>query len=360
MQRSVALSAIAVFLLASRCSLYGAELSGKEIYEQACASCHGDDGRGAAVGTAIAVPLPDFTDCSFATREGDGNWLYLVQYGGPELGLSPQMPAFGDVLTAEQRRLVLNYIRGFCTDSRWPRGELNFRRSLFTTKAFPEDEVILTQDYTQGRAGIHDWTTELSLEHRLGPRGEVELAVPLGIHDVHRGATTAGIGDVTLAYKHVLYADLLRRAIFSVGSDLVVPTGDRGRGLGTGTVSFEPALLGGKELGGVVIQTEVRGIAPVDENRASRGVRYDLALGYPLSPLRRAWVPAVEFEALQDVTANQHEVFVTPEIYAGFSRRGHLAAALGTQVPIEGNGRQFDYRIVAFVLWDYADGGLWW
>ena len=66
-----------------------ATLSGKEIYDDACASCHGVDGRGAPAGTAIAVPLPDFTDCNFVTRESDGNWLYLLEYGGTGLGPMP-------------------------------------------------------------------------------------------------------------------------------------------------------------------------------------------------------------------------------------------------------------------------------
>src|SRR5712692_1709514 len=115
-----------------------AGLSGAEIYDDACASCHGTDGRGAPAGTRIAVPLPDFTDCKFITSEGDGNWRFLLAHGGDGLGLSTQMPAFGAVLSAAQVQLVLDYTRAFCTDPRWPRGELNFRRPLFTTKAFPE------------------------------------------------------------------------------------------------------------------------------------------------------------------------------------------------------------------------------
>src|SRR5206468_4067264 len=68
--RSVA-AALLVLLLAAPAGAGTA----RDLYEQACASCHGADGRGAPAGTAIAVPLPDFTDCVFATAETTANWI---------------------------------------------------------------------------------------------------------------------------------------------------------------------------------------------------------------------------------------------------------------------------------------------
>ncbi|MFI5396726.1 MAG: c-type cytochrome [Candidatus Binatia bacterium] len=363
MRRPIAAVAVGIALAVigtSRASDDTASLSAQDIYDGACASCHGVDGRGAPEGTAITVPLPDFTDCSTATREDDASWLHLIEYGGAGLGLSPQMPAFANVLTPDQRQTVLDYVRSLCRDPRWPRGELNFRRPIFTTKAFPEDEALLFEDFARGRDGVHDWSTEASVEHRVGPRGQIELAVPLAVHDMRGGSTTGGVGDITTAYKHVLYASLRNRSILSAGLDLVLPTGDRKRSLGNGTVSFEPALLAGKELGNFVMQGEIRGVAPVDEGRADREVRYDLAFSYALSRLRRAWVPAVEVETRQNVTTDQHHVLVTPQIYKGLSKRGHIAVGIGAQVPVAGDARPFDYRIVGFLLWDYADGGLWW
>lgn len=335
-------------------------LSALDIYTDACASCHGIDGRGASEGTRIDVPLPDFSDCNFITREGDGNWRYLLAHGGDGLGLSTQMPGFGDVLSEPQIQSVLDYIRAFCSDPRWPRGDLNFRRPIFTAKAFPEDEALLNQEFTKGRNGTREWSTELSLERRIGPRGQLEVAVPLAMHDVSGGASTGGIGDMTLAYKHVLYADLPSRTVVAAGLDLVLPTGDRHRGLGAGTVSFEPSLLGGKEWRGIVLQGQIAGVAPVDERRADRAVQYRVALSYPFSDLRRAWVPTVEVEVLQNVTARQHHVFVTPEIYKGLTKRGHIALAVGAQIPVAGDADPFDVRVVGFLLWDYLDGGLWW
>lgn len=359
MRALLAAAATALYVLA-RVGAGVAELSGRELYEGACASCHCTDGRGAPQGTAITVPLPDFTDCNFVTREGDGNWAYLLAHGGDGLGLSPQMPAFADVLTDDQIHAVLDYIRSYCTEPRWPRGELNFRRPLVTTKAFPEDELLLVPQLTKGRDGGRDWVTEVSFERRVGARGEVEIGLPFAVHDITNGATTGGIGDVGLAYKHVLYADLPSLAVASASLDLIVPTGDRDRHLGDGTVSVEPSLLAGKQIHDLVIQGQILGSAPIDEARADRVVSYRFAFSYALAAVKSAWVPTLELEVLQNVTTQEHNLFLTPEIYKGITKRGHVAVALGAQIPVAGDADPFDYRILAFVLWDYADGGLWW
>jgi mono/diheme cytochrome c family protein len=350
---------LATFLFATAAQGEEAALSGAQIYDAACASCHGVDGRGAPQGTAITVPLPDFTDCNFITREGDGNWRYLLAHGGAGLSLSPQMPAFGDVLSEEQLQAVLSYIRTFCHDPRWPRGELNFPRLLLTTKAFPEDEALLAPEFAKA-PGTRDWTAELAFERRVGARGQIEAALPLALHDVTGGPTTGGVGDATLAYKHVLYADLPTRTIGGAELALVLPSGDQHRGLGDGTVSFEPSLLAGKQLGPLILQAQIRGDAPLDAQRADRAVHYRFGLSCPLSPLKRAWVPAVELEEVQNVTADHNTLFVTPQIYTGLTKRGHVAVAVGAQIPVTGDSDPLDVRVLAFLLWEYTDGGLWW
>jgi hypothetical protein len=335
------------------------ELDGYTIYAQACASCHAADGRGSPTGTAIKVPLPDFTDCSFTTREPTSDWSYVTTHGGAGMGLSNQMPSFRGVLSDDEIEKVLDYIRGFCTDDRWPRGELNFRRPLFTSKAFPESEAVLSHELTDGRGGDRNWVTQVAAEARVGPRGQVELVIPFVVDDPDPGATEGGVGDLALSYKHVLYASLPRMTIASASLEVVVPSGDRDDGLGDGTVKLEPSLHFGKQIEPLVFQGQIKGLAPIDEDRADRGVRYHVAASYPLGPLRRDWWPTLEFEALQNVTADEESYFLTPQVYKAIRKRGHVAVALGVQVPVGGH-QPFDYRLAAFLLWEYRDGGLWW
>ena len=333
--------------------------TGKELYEAACASCRGRDGRGAPEGTAIKVPLPDFTDCSIVTTEPTGNWMALTARGGPALGLSSQMPGFADSLSDEQIREVVAYLRRFCHDPSWPSGDLNFRRSLVTGKAFPEDELVLNVSFEKSRES-RSLVNEFTFEKRLGSRGMAEVTLPIVYNDPRGGAAAGGVGDLTLAYKHVLWASQQYGAIASFSLDLVLPTGNRDRGLGDGTVGLGPSLRAGKTLGPFVLQGEIKAVLPADVDLAPRRLLYRAALQLPLSSLKSGWVPALEFEADTKVIGQARDVYsLAPMLYKGLSKRGHVALAVGAKIPVAG-AQTPDYQIGAFLLWEYLDGGLWW
>ena len=88
----------------------GPPKTGRERYQNACAACHGADGTGAPrTQVGFDTPLPDLTDCNFATREPDADWLAVAHQGGPVRGFAQEMPAFGDALTQEE---ILKILRG--------------------------------------------------------------------------------------------------------------------------------------------------------------------------------------------------------------------------------------------------------
>ncbi|MHC5005382.1 MAG: c-type cytochrome, partial [Planctomycetota bacterium] len=154
-----------------------AEMSAEQLYRAACANCHGTDGAGVPQTTVgFALPLPDFTDCSFASREPTSDWVAVAHEGGPARGFAPIMPAFGDAASAEQLERVIDYIRGFCGSASWPVGDLNMPRPMFTEKAFPEDELVYTVGaQMEGPGGI---SNEIVYERRFGPRSQIEVVVP--------------------------------------------------------------------------------------------------------------------------------------------------------------------------------------
>ena len=153
---------------------------GDELYRSACASCHAADGRGESqTQVAFDIPLPDFSDCSFATREPDEDWLAIIHEGGPVRGFERMMPAFGEALTQDEMQRILDHVRSFCREPDWPRGELNLPRALFTEKAYPEDEAVFAA--TVAVEGSTDLSQELIWEKRFGARSQVEISVPFAV-----------------------------------------------------------------------------------------------------------------------------------------------------------------------------------
>ena len=209
--------------------LTGQPATDAELYQSACAACHGDDGRGRSVEeVAFSTPLPDFTNCSFASREPDPDWHAVIQEGGPVRAFDRMMPAFGDVLSDAEIYSVLRHVRTFCVDDRWPRGEFNRPRPLFTEKAYPEDEVVVTTTADSGGAGGIEG--EFLYEKRIGPAGMVEAAVPLAYGDSGNATgamasipgRTLGASDVSFGYKRTVHHDLCRGSIFSLGAEAVL------------------------------------------------------------------------------------------------------------------------------------------
>jgi hypothetical protein len=62
--------------------------SGRQLYEAACAACHGRDGKGVSrTIVGFETPLPDFTNCSFVTPEPDADWMAVIHQGRSRTGV---------------------------------------------------------------------------------------------------------------------------------------------------------------------------------------------------------------------------------------------------------------------------------
>jgi hypothetical protein len=53
----------------------------------------------------------------------------------------------------------------------------------------------------------------------------------------------------------------------------------------------------------------------------------------------------------------QQGLTLAPQVWVQLSRLGHVAASVGIDVPVAGPGPR-DARLIAFILWDFGDGGL--
>jgi mono/diheme cytochrome c family protein len=90
----------------------GANHPGKAVYEKHCATCHGAtgaaDGPGAA---ALPIKPPPLTDGRLLNPLTDDFLATIVRDGAAAVGLAPQMPAFGRLLTEREIRDVVAYVR---------------------------------------------------------------------------------------------------------------------------------------------------------------------------------------------------------------------------------------------------------
>jgi hypothetical protein len=166
--------------------------------------------------------------------------------GGPARGFDLRMPAFGRAVPSAALQEILDHTRTFCTNSAWPRGELNLPRALVTEKAFPENEAVLTT--TVSATGTGYVGNEFIYERRLGARSQFEIVVPVLLQDAGGGGWQRGPGDVAVAVKHALFHSVDRGNILSVGREVVLPTGREGPGLGSGVTIFEPFVAFGQIL----------------------------------------------------------------------------------------------------------------
>lgn len=335
----------------------------QQVYNAACAACHGHDGTGrpqAVVG--FDLPLPDFTDCSFATREPDGDWYAVTHQGGPVRGFDHRMPAFGEALQPAQIEMAVEHIRTFCAGKGWPSGNLNLPRPMFTEKAFVEDEFI----FTVGAATQQPYEVmgELLYETRFGKRSQLEVVVPFGAVEMQGdeqdgGGWGGGLGDVALGLKHVLVAALSSGTIFSGLAEVVLPTGQQDEGMGGGAVVFEPALLLGQSLGPAgFIHFQGGAEIPIEKDPGIEAF-WRLVYGYTFTegPFGRAWSPMLGLLGSTEIEGGAEPHWdLVPQLQVTLNTRQHIALGLAARIPVEpGNDRPIGAW--AYLLWEWFDGG---
>ena len=336
--------------------------NGERIYKSGCIACHGASGSGAPLTlTEFKRPdtFPDFTACEQTTPEPNSAWKDVIVHGGPSRGFSQIMPAFGDLLTSDEIDDVIAYLRTFCRNAHWARGELNLPLPLVTEKAFPEDEEVLrTAVNANGAPGT---TTDIIHEQRFGVHNQIEVDVPIESQKRNQ-SWYGGVGDATLGLKREMWSSLRTGSIFSLFGGVIVPSGNKTRGLGAGTTQFETfASFGQLFPTNTWVQFQAGANLPVHTNIAPQTVYWRTALGqtFPADHgLGRLWTPIVEFVASRDLVNRAITSWdVVPQMQVTISRRQHIRANVGYSKPMS-NITCRQGQVIFYVLWDWADGKL--
>ncbi len=340
---------------------------GAALYRAACAVCHGSTGQGrTATELGFAIPMPDFTDCNFTSREPAADWVGIAHDGGPVRGFDPLMPAFGEALTMEQLKTVVDYVKSFCINKRYPDGKFNLPASLFTTKAFLEDEFVYSLSGSVGEP--FSIIGEFASAKRVGAKHQFEVAIPFGWQQVRLSDTNGtteyrwgeGVGDIGFEYKLNLFSSLRSGSIMSFATEVIVPTGDEADGLGDGLVKFEPSLLFGQLIPVLgFIQLQVGAEISTDIVDASHELFWRAVFGHTFirGDFGKAWSPMIELlggiELEEDAEV---EWDIVPQLQVTLNTRQHIMFGLGARIPLS----EFEpekIQPMIYLRWDWFDGG---
>jgi hypothetical protein len=323
------------------------------------------DGRGApAKVVGFDVPLPDFTDSSFASREAAADWHYVASEGGPARGFSRIMPAFGDALTDEEIQKIVSHVHTFYPDKDWPRGELNLPRALKTGKAYPEDELVFTSTFE--REGHGKFANKVIYEKRIGKRNQFELIFPFGWAEQTISAGNnekewrGSFGDVGLGFKRVMHHSIESGSIVSLAGEMFFNSGDKADGFGNGTTVFEPYLAYGQLLpADYFIQCQAGFELPFNGKQANEIVFWRGALGrtFETGPYGRAWSPMIELIGEKELVSGTDTNWdIIPQMQVTLNTRQHIRLCAGAKIPMNNRDlRETEYMI--YLLWDWFDGG---
>lgn len=338
-------------------------VAGEAVYKGGCIACHGARGDGADQNLTVFLrpqTWPDFTKCDQTTPEPDSNWKAVIVHGGPNRAFSQIMPAFDKTLSDDQINDVIAYMRGFCKRADFPRGELNLPRAIATEKAFPEEELVAST--AASATGAPTWTTDIIREHTFGGRNQLEVDVPINYNDVD-GHYDVGVGDITVGLKRELWYSLHTGSILSAQGGILLPTGDKYRGFGAGTPTFEPFVAFDQLFReNTFFQFQLGGDVPFNTDYTPRSMFGRLAVGQALAQdhgLGRMFSPMVELLSARDFTPGASINWdILPQMQVTVSRRQHIRAAVGYRDPLNNtDGR--NAQVTFYVLWDIADGKLW-
>jgi len=90
---------------------------GRSVYNQVCATCHGElgDGNGPA-GKTLNPPPRDFTAGEFKYGGSDEDIFAVISEGAAAKGGSPLMAPWGQIYSEKQRWGLVKYIRSLKKD----------------------------------------------------------------------------------------------------------------------------------------------------------------------------------------------------------------------------------------------------
>ncbi len=232
---------------------------------------------------------------------------------------------------------------------------LSFFYPLLTRRPVVERELEFRVDHTKGRDGR---VTEVTgaFEYALLPRWQIELEVPIVFNDPRDAASNAGIGDLRLENKVIVFQSLEYKTQLALGLEARFPTGSERRGLG-GEATVEPFVTGGIALGDFDVVFDVGWEFNVNAHvKGPQEQELGAGIAFAYVPYR-LFMPLIEFRTttltrapLDDDLRHRTQLTVMP----GFNSRPFPGTTFrfGIEFPAT-SAKSFDYALHGAVVWEF-------
>jgi hypothetical protein len=226
---------------------------------------------------------------------------------------------------------------------------------LRTRRPVIERELELRVDHDKGRDG-HRTEVAGAVEWPILPRWQVEVEVPFVIRDPREETSMAGVGDLTLENKVLVWRSFDWLAAAAVGVEGRFPTGSERRRLG-GEASVEPFVTAGIALGAFDILASVAYEFNVNahvEGPREQELTASAAAAWRLS---RWFSPLVELvtatrtrASVDDELRHRTRVSIVPGLNARVAPGSTLR--LGVELPLT-HARDADYTILGGLVKEF-------
>ena len=269
------------------------------------------------------------------------------------------MPSFKDLLTQEQIGKVVEYLRHFCAEPAWPRGNLNLPRALITEKAFPENETVVAGAISaHGSPGVG---STVIYEKRIGATAMLEAIVPFDFtRDRAPGVPPSAISR-SVTSRRCFTASGTAPSSASAASSACPPAMRPRAAAATSTVFETFAAFGQLLPASGFLQVQTGFELPAHPDQLSRAYFLRTAIGKTFSQEDghgRRWSPIVEFIAERDlVSGGATNWDIVPELQIPLSKRMHILGSVGLRIPVNHTGDRRK-QVLFYLLWDWMDGGL--
>jgi hypothetical protein len=231
---------------------------------------------------------------------------------------------------------------------------VDFFHALILRRPVMEHEVETQVRGASGGSG-HEVGVTTAIDVRLVRRRQIEVAVPFLLSAPSNEPTTAGVSDIVVENKFLLFESLPHRVLVASGLDVTVPSGDSTRHLG-GHMAVSPFLTAGVALGRFEVLADAGYRWDVDGlDRGAQQAIGGVAVAMPLG----RWTPFVEATTgieLHRASTGVEKALTATRANVGPGLNVNLAPGrtllFSVELPVTGP-RRFDYEVRVGLVWDF-------